>query len=215
MAHTERKCAYCAYLNKNLLSVTKGKFVCERDHTLHFADQDAPGRCFTEIFWRDIDLAKEAMEESRRYKGWGCYIVTSIIEILSEYMIEKGEVEKLKQLNDNLRTFQSFRGNILAINSNYRSILMKYDVIAPLIALKLKEMPNRVEFAKSLYVSYLLPCLKAINKGEVDNAIDIYSSMMNGLIDIFPVTYVIGDIAKENYHPLVEPDMSPFDGKSI
>ncbi len=216
MAHTERKCGYCAYLNKDLLRVCKGKFECDRDHSLHFADQDAPGRCFTEIFWREIDLAKECINESRRYKGMGCHIVTAIIEILShDVMVNGGEnkVSKLKELNECLRTFQVFRGAVMGSDPVYRDSIMKYDIVAPLIASKIRELPNCVDFARSLYASYILPCVQAIKIGDIDSVVSIYGDMMNGLMSICPVSYVVGDVAKENYNPLAGPDVSPFEEK--
>ncbi len=216
MAHTERKCGYCAYLNKDLLRVCKGKFECERDHSLHFADQDAPGRCFTEIFWKDIDLAKECIDESRRYKGMGCHIVTAIVEILiNDAMANASEnkLEELKTLNENLRAFQVFRGAVMGGDPAYRDSIMEYDVVAPLIAFKLRALPNSVDVARSLYVSYLLPCVAAIKEGNVDRVVGIYGDMMNGLMNICPVSYVVGDVAYENYNPLAGLDVSPFEGE--
>jgi len=171
MAHTEKECAYCAYMDKS--TKCDGKYKCEVFKDWRYADDDVAKDCrrFCEIFWRDIDIAKSAVEESKKYRRAAFYIVTAIAEILG-----------LDENSFDIGTFRNFRDDIVDHNPDYTQKLIKYDIIGPVIANKLKSLPNRVEVAEDLYNIYIKGCVHYIEKGNLATAETMETELYKGAI---------------------------------
>lgn len=236
MAHTEKLCAYCAYMDKG--TICKGKYYCEHNHDWRYADDDVARECrkFCEIFWRDIDKAKSAVEESKKYKRAAFYIVTAIAEILG-----------LRENSFDIGTFRDFRDDIVDHNPDYTKKLIKYDIIGPVIADKLRSMPNRVEVAEDLYNIYIKGCVQYIEKGNLvtveamgqeqynganlestltnpanyyyNKALDLYAEMVERLSLEFDVQYDIGSAIAEKHDEFAQSENSfcikPISNQSI
>lgn len=181
MAHFKEVCAYCAYLNTDLLAMRGGRFECERDHSWRFADIEVCGR-FCEIFWSKSDASRAAFELSQRYREAGCHITTAIVDILGL----QNDCRELVVLKD-------FRVKVMESDSRYDDLLIKYDELGPIVADSLRK-ENNVNLAMDLFTTYIQKTAEYIEEGNrlaanglkdneyYDAAIEVYTRMTKMLI---------------------------------
>jgi len=81
---------------------------------------------------------------------------------------------------------REFRKRELQNNEKYRELLVDYDVIGPIIANNLKQLPNKEILAKKLFEQIKIIVTLIINNKNFE-AIKLYNSMMKSLIDRFQI----------------------------
>lgn len=185
MAVTERLCAYCAYMNLEVLK--EGKFQCDHDHEWRFADDEVAKECykFCEIFWSKLDEAREAVEQSRTYRNAisssspSCYITTVVVKLLG-FQDNCHELEVLRR----------FRSEVMTKDEKYKDLLMKYDTLGPAIARALERGAD-VDFAYDLYKIYIKGAVSYIEAGDYDSAVSLYAEMTENLINSKIMSVVI------------------------
>lgn len=115
---------------------------------------------------------KELRKDTGSYTPAGCFITTIVCNILG--------------YDDNcelLVLFRNFRDTVLKTNPMYLPILVEYDIIGPLISMKIEKEKNHYGLALGLMNHFLLPCANAIKNENIDEAVEIYSNMVNYLRD--------------------------------
>jgi hypothetical protein len=175
----------------------EGKFKCEKEDTWKFANSTEAENCYRycERFRKDMYLGDEAVKVSSDYlkshEGYsavGCYITTIVVNIL-------GMADNCEEL----MVLRVFRKNYMQRNPQCKDLLVKYDALGPVIARVLSCLPNREEVAKNLYDVYIKGAVKYIKSGKYDDAIKLYSEMMNNLISLHINGYLIPDKVYETY----------------
>ncbi len=106
-------------------------------------------------------------KDTGSYIPSGCYITTIVCEILG-----------YEDNCDLLTVFRSFRDNVLKNNESYIPLLQEYDQVGPEISKRIIKSDSRNYIAIDAYNTFLKPCLKCINNGEVEKAVQIYQFMV-------------------------------------
>ncbi len=102
--------------------------------------------------------------------GGGCYITTAVCE-------------KNKKTDNcyELETFRRFRDEWLANQSDGQQLIRKYYMLAP----KIVELIDKSQDSDRIYAEinrrYLMPCLKYIERGEMENCKEHYLEMVSWL----------------------------------
>ena len=116
----------------------------------------------------------------------GCYITTIVTKLLG-----------LGDDNELLNTLRVLRKDILQTNPKYKNILMEYDVIGPKIA-------EYIETDKELYdinvlEKYIKYCASLVKQNKFDEAVAIYTNMVNMLKEIFNIENEIVNVEGYDY----------------
>ena len=106
-------------------------------------------------------------KDTGSYTPSGCYITTIVCNILG-----------YEDDCDLLKVFRSFRDNVLKNDERYITLLQEYDQIGPEISKRIIASEYSSQIAIDMYSTFLRPCLRYINKGDVDNAVKIYKFMV-------------------------------------
>ena len=167
-------CGYCTYMD--VTKEKEGKFYCEHLDGYQFADSEDSKDCNyqCERFSRDMYLGDDAIKVSKAWKkshsSSGCFITTVVVNILG--------------YDDNceiLSVLRKFRDTYLQKDSQYRGLLMQYDVIGPVISNKILEDKDSYDVSIDLYFDHLIPCVDSLKQGDVEAAILKYVDMVNML----------------------------------
>lgn len=165
-------CAECTYLNPNdYKGNCNGLYYCEQrcDYVLGNAPKCGNFcRAYSRSDYQTRDLIYKGEQESNYSSG--CFITTVISKILGHD--DKGYI---------LTILRNFRKNILQQDSNYKQLLVEYDIIGPMIADALINDPNRVMIANNLYENILKKIVIDLEKGQQKEAIKKYKGMTLGL----------------------------------
>lgn len=190
-----RQCGYCVYMDVS--NIKEGQFKCEKKGVWKFANSDEANSCYSycERFRKDMNLGDKAINESvsyiashQSYNATGCYITTIVVNILG--------------LPDNcieLETLRKFRCEYLQKDSKYADLLIKYDALGPVIARVIANLDNAFDVASDLYMAYIKGTVLYLKNGKIDEAIEIYTEMMNNLIKEYLSSYLIPNTIKKDY----------------
>ncbi|MFI3307338.1 MAG: CFI-box-CTERM domain-containing protein [Mycoplasmatota bacterium] len=149
-----------------------GYFWCDRKREKTLANQDEC-RHFTEHPTRTTSEAQETYKLSvDKNKPSSCFITTICCEILG--------------LSDNcayLQCLRSFRDGYMSRSNKGLNSLYMYDSVGPLIADYIKRQENQKDVASNMFYGYILPAFNAICDGNDELAQDIYTQMVNSLMN--------------------------------
>lgn len=173
----KKLCGECCYMDT--CKESEGKFWCEKNKFMQFANSTDADDCrgYCPRFRCDAYKGEEAIRKStqyieahREYIAWSpFYITTAVVAILGH-----NYTWILPKLYD-------FREKYLETNPEYLEFLVEYDAIGPLLADKLFDLPNAVEFALDVFRIYLLGTLRYIEKDENEKAFQLYLEMVDNL----------------------------------
>lgn len=179
-------CSECTYLNPNDPDLY-GKYWCEKKLERVHAFQES---CYR--FCRAYDRLSSKAEEYEKYSksnsnSPGCYLTTMMCYVL-----------KMSDDNPFLNTMRNFRNNILQKNEKYKSLLVEYDIVGPIIANNLNNDPLRYQICANAFFKYIKPITKLIKGNKNDEAIASYTEMTNNLKKFYSIntTISINDINK-------------------
>ena len=159
-------CGSCIHLNVNDYVRTKDNCKCTLRGGYHNLHERACPRPMYEY-----DENRDYYDLNHRW-----YIVTAIFTVLG--------------LNDNyecINLLHNFRNNILSKDSKYDNVLAEYDIVGPVLAKNLIEDEDSIELCKKLSQVYLIRVLDLIKEEKYDDALNLYTEMINLLKVIYNV----------------------------
>jgi len=192
-----KQCGYCVYMDT--MKEKEGRFLCEKTGCYNFADSDEAENCrrYCERFRRDMYLGDNAIAKSKAYKESHstnfkptglCYITTIVVHIL-------GLGDKCEEL----MALRNLRDNFMQIHPAYKGMLLKYDVLGPLIARSIINDSDPTQIASILYNNFIKECTAKINKGDFEGAICFYNEMTELLIKKYVSNYMIPEKVYDMY----------------
>lgn len=104
--------------------------------------------------------------------GGGCYITTAVC--------------KSENKPDNcyeLQTFRGFRDNWLKKQPDGKALIKRYYLLAPKIVELIEASADKDKIYERIHKDYLEPCLKFIERGEMEKCKEHYSEMVCSLSD--------------------------------
>lgn len=162
-------CAECTYLDINY-GHSSGKFWCNTKCERHFGTDPECGR-FCRAYSRDSGTINNVIDIAKSYtSGGGCYLTTMLCNILN-----------LPDNNIYLETIRNFRKNVLQKDEKYKTLLVEYDIVGPVIASALANDPLKETIAKVYLNNFIIPITQFIINKENDRAVDKYYQMTNNL----------------------------------
>ena len=87
--------------------------------------------------------------------------------------------------NPVLNMLREFRDNILQKDPKYFNLLLKYDVIGPLISNNIFNDKEKLKLAMDLYSKCLVPICNYISIKNYDKAVSLYENMTLSLVDYY------------------------------
>lgn len=87
-----------------------------------------------------------------------------------------------------LETMRGFRNNILQKNTQYKKILVNYDIIGPKIANALNNDPLKDKIAKIHFDKYIVEIVKLIVDKKYEDAVNLYIEMTNNLKNFYGIS---------------------------
>ena len=172
------KCSECTYL-KACDPDLYGRYWCEKKLERVSANQEECYR-FCRAYSRSSYESKNYEQYSKEHSNEGCYLTTIMCKIL-----------KVNDNNPYLNTLRDFRKNILQKNTNYKSLLVQYDVIGPIIANNLINDSMKYKISANSFSNYIMPITKLIKKNENEKAINLYVDMTNKLIKLYNINNIV------------------------
>ena len=157
-------CGNCAHFDKSQKEYWGDRYYCTETCKYKDASEKA---CYSYV---------KKLEGG--YQPSGCFITTIICEILG--------------YEDNcelLQTLRFIRDNYLKKNTAGRALLQEYDIIGPVISSELAKCPTIDAIV--LAHKYILPCYDLIKQNRYDNAVEVYTNMVNELKNRF--SYALSD----------------------
>lgn len=169
-------CAECTYLDLSDGN-SDGAFWCDKKLERHLATDVECGR-FCKAYNRKGSSIDNAIDYSNSHNSsGGCYLTTILCNIL-----------KMQDNNIYLETIRNFRNNILQKDTNYKKLLIEYDIIGPKIAKALSNDPLREKIARVYFDKYIIPITELIKNNNHETAINIYISMTTNLKNLYGIT---------------------------
>lgn len=101
------------------------------------------------------DIRQEEAENARQQQNSGCFITTAVCDSF-------GKPDDCEELT----TFRKFRDGWLANQPDGKSLIAEYYSIAPRIVNKINLLADAAQIYKSIWQSYLEPCLNFIKRGD-------------------------------------------------
>lgn len=151
---------------------TKGKYPCNNPRCGYKVVSARQAACsyFTECFnSRRSETEREQMMRTSR--DYGYYVMTTVMDILN-YPEKDNYISEFAYVKDVI--MPQLNGGIEWVS--------EYDIFGPVIAFFISEEPNRVEFARKLYDTYLKDFHTLFGKNELDKAIEVYQNMFKDLM---------------------------------
>lgn len=192
-----KQCGYCVYMDT--MREQEGRFYCEKTGCYNFADSNEAENCrrYCERFRRDMYLGDTAIAKSKAYKDSHttnfkptglCYITTLVVHILG-----------LGDRCQELMSLRSLRDDFMQKSPEYKEMLLKYDVLGPIISRCILNDPNREQLAIDIFNVYIKYCAKKVQNGEFDQAVQFYNEMTETLINRYISGYMIPEVIYEKY----------------
>lgn len=99
-----------------------------------------------------------------------CYITTAVCE-------------SLQKPDDcyELQILRNYRDEYLMSQKDGKDIVMKYYDIAPTIVKRINQTEHAEEIYKNIYTKYLMPCIRMVEREELEECKDTYCSMVHEL----------------------------------
>ncbi len=168
-------CSECTYLDLSTGDIY-GKFFCDKRLERHTA-LDLECYNFCTAYSRSSSEIKSAEEYSKNHSsGSSCFITTMICNIL-----------KVNDDNYYLNSLRKFRNNVLQKDEKYKSILVEYDIIGPIISKYLSKDPKRYRISANAFYKYIKPITLSIEQNNYDVAINSYMDMTNKLKNFYNI----------------------------
>ena len=171
----------CGFMKK-----TEGGFFSSDTYHCTKIDSDVPYEVY------DKYCTEYAYDECPNYKyeepSSGCFITTIVCDIIG-----------LEDRNIYLMLLRKFRNNYLQKNQNGIKILEQYDFIGPIISKKIFEDQNKQQLARQLFLNNLVPVFDEITKDNYEEAIKIYTNMVNQLIEKYNLNTLALTLPIDNY----------------
>ena len=102
--------------------------------------------------------------------GGGCYITTATVEHLG-----------LADDCDELNMLRIYRDKLIEEDPKFRKIVLEYYKTAPQIVEKISNSSNKDEILDSIYNNMVLPVLKLLKNGKIEEAKNYYINVYNDL----------------------------------
>lgn len=169
----ESYCAACTYLGEKV--DYDGKYYCDRKGERRYAS-DAKCYSFCEAYGRSTYSRENMYENSRSHQSSGCYLTTTMCNILG-----------YPDNNYYLETLRRFRNTVLQTNYKYIPLLLSYDIIGPQIAYELEKDENKYEIATNLFNKFITTATTAIENNKTNDAINIYTAMTQSLAERYNI----------------------------
>lgn len=167
-------CASCTYLDLSDGNCY-GKYYCNKKWERHLAT-DYKCSSYTKAYSRDEGTINNAIDFSNSHTSSSCYITTLLCELLG-----------LSDSNFYINTLRNFRNNYLKEKEEYKSILVEYDIVGPIICKNLRDdKQNRIIAAKIFY-NYISPIVSLIDDKMYNDAIVRYVMMVNKLKNLYGI----------------------------
>ena len=169
----ESYCAACTYLGEK--ADYDGKYYCDRKGERRYAS-DTKCYSFCEAYGRSTYSRENMYENSRSHQSSGCYLTTTMCNILG-----------YPDNNYYLETLRRFRNTVLQTNYKYIPLLLSYDIIGPQIAYELEKDENKYEIATNLFNKFITTATTAIENNKTNDAINIYTAMTQSLAERYNI----------------------------
>lgn len=183
----ESYCAACTYLGEK--SDYTGKYYCEKKGEEHYAT-DPKCYSFCEAYSRSNSARSNMMDNSRNHASSGCYLTTIMCHLLG-----------FEDNNYYLNTLRRFRDNVMQTNPNYLPLLLKYDVVGPVISEKLANDKDGKQIAEAFFNNYIGKAVMAIEENKNEVAINIYTAMTQALAEKYQVMIPVLEVDTKNINP--------------
>lgn len=162
-------CSDCAYMDECIKA--NGKYRCENSRSGY--DEVAATMAACNYFCDSLYSRRSSSDRDRLYKaskakGW--WIMSAIMEILN---VDGKEVY--------LNEFAYLKTVMLPLLDGGNDWIDDYDRFGPIIAKNIKEEANKEDFARNLFIDYILPFHVLFNQGNIDAAFGVYQQMYNKL----------------------------------
>lgn len=174
----DKYCGNCTYLDLSTGNCY-GKYYCNKKWDRHLAT-DSACPSYTKAYSRNNSTIKNAVDFSNSHTNSNCYITTILCDLLG-----------LSDNNYYIETLRHFRNNYLQNNDKYKSLLVEYDIIGPMIANNLKiDKQSRMISAKVFY-NYISPIVSLINDKMYEDAIIRYIMMVEKLKNLYGINRIV------------------------
>lgn len=180
----ESYCAACTYLGEK--SDYTGKYYCSKKGEEHYAHDPKCSR-FCEAYSRSNYARSNMIDNSKSHASGGCYLTTIMCQLL-------GYTDNNYYLN----VLRNFRDKTMKPNPNYIPLLLKYDVVGPVISKKIAEDPCGKEIANIFFINYISKAVNAIEEGKNQTAINIYTGMTEALAYKYEVNIPVMEVDAKN-----------------
>ena len=171
------KCGNCTHLNPDSVYETYDKkYWCTNFHQWKYADAEG---CFDwcEAYNRSSSVVDSLIQASRESQSSsGCYLTTIICHLLD-----------MPDNNIYLQTLRNFRDMVMHKELKYFGLLVQYDVLGPKIAKLLSDDQDGKLIAKNAFESCIKPIVSRINETKYDDAIRMYTEMIEHLIEHYKI----------------------------
>lgn len=172
------KCGSCSYLKLDRVDTDSNyRYWCDWKDRFYPLDDST---CSRYSFETNRDY--EEVEHMERYGGSyspsssSCYITTIVTKLLG-----------LGDNNELLNTLRLFRKNVLNTDIKYKTLLMEYDVVGPVIADYIEN--DRELYDINVLEKYIKYCVSLVKQGKEAEAVTIYTNMVNMLKEIFNISF--------------------------
>ncbi len=119
--------------------------------------------------------------------GGYCYITTAVSQILGH--------------EDNcfyLEELRKFRNQVMKKEVDCYTMLEEYKIVGPKIVEKLIQDQQKKQISEQLLQEYIIPAITSINKQHEEEAINIYISMTNSLLNYYQIESNINENYTDN-----------------
>lgn len=157
-------CGSCVHMNTNKWNPYSSKDYCYCTERRQYYNLHEP-KCR----YYEFDDYKDYYDLNHRW-----HVVSAIIEKL-----------ELKDSYECINVLHNYRKNFLEKDDKYRGMLMKYDIIGPVIAKCITDDVDSYELSKKLCREFLLDIFFMIREGKNEEALLKYEEMLGLLIRIY------------------------------
>ena len=170
-------CSECTYLGT---CYDDGTFWCEAKLECVYAHEQECYR-FCRAYGRPSSVSDSYARYSKdKTSGGRCYLTTIMCNIL-----------KMSDDNPFLNSMRSLRNDVMQKDEKYKSLLVEYDIVGPVIADNLSKDPLKYQIAANGFFKYIKPISNLIREKKYDEAIASYIEMTNSLKMFYNINIAI------------------------